>query len=120
MTERRLEIQRKSRINFYQYFCNTAIRKHLPGNTETLNVDFQSYLTKLPKSNRIFRSKRITPNDIFQSIVKLTLPVRRYLVSTLSTKGVGGWGFEPTPHDFGNGRLHNLEPWQAIRTTCER
>ena len=57
-----------------QYFCNTAKRVQenaFIGNTETSNMDFESYLTKLPKTDRTFRFKRITPNDIVQSISKL-------------------------------------------------
>ena len=51
----------------------------------------------------------------------LTLPVRRYLAPTPSTKvAPGGGGVEPTPHDFGNDRLYNLQLWQAIRTIYER
>ena len=57
-----------------QYFCNTTKRvqeEAFTGNTETTNVDFQSYLTKSPKTARTFRVKQITPNDIVQSIAKL-------------------------------------------------
>ena len=53
--------------------CNTAkrVQEAFTGNTETPNVDFQSYLAKLPKSDRTFRFKRIALNDIVQSIAKL-------------------------------------------------
>ena len=54
--------------------CNTAIRvqeEALNGNTETPDVDFQSYLTKSPNTDRTFRFKRVTPNDIVQSTAKL-------------------------------------------------
>ena len=57
-----------------QYFCNTAKRVHeeaFTGNTETAKADFQSYLTKSPKTDRTFRFKRISPNDIVQPIAKL-------------------------------------------------
>ena len=57
-----------------KYFCNTAKRvqeEALNGNTETPDVDFQSYLTKSPNTDRTFRFKRVTPNDIVQSIAKL-------------------------------------------------
>ena len=50
--------------------------------------------------------------------VKLTLPVRRYLVPTPSTKE--GGEATPHPHNFGNCRLYNLKLWQAIRTIYER
>ena len=56
----------------------------------------------------------------------LTLPVRRYLVPTPSTKegrgggGGGGRMVEPTPHDLENGQLYKLQLWQAIRTIYER
>ena len=43
-----------------QYFCNTDKRvqeEAFTGNTETPDVDFQSYLTKLPKTERTFRFK---------------------------------------------------------------
>ena len=49
----------------------------------------------------------------------LTLPVRRYLVPTPFTRG-GGGGVEPNPYNFENGRLYNLQLWQAIRTIYER
>ena len=36
-------------------------------------------------------------------------------------EGGGRGEVEPTPlHDFGNGRLYNLQLWQAIRTIYER
>ena len=57
-----------------QYFCNTAKRvqeEALNGNTENPDMDFQSYLTKSPNTDRTFRFKRVTPNDIVQSIAKL-------------------------------------------------
>ena len=62
----------KDKLN--QYFCDSAKRvqeEAYTGNSETPNVDFQSYLTKLPKTDRTFRFKRITPNDIVQLIAKL-------------------------------------------------
>ena len=49
----------------------------------------------------------------------LTLPVRRYLVPTPSTKGVGG-GLSRPPYDLENGRFYKLQLWQAIRTIYER
>ena len=52
--------------------------------------------------------------------VKLTLPVRRYLVPTPSTKGGGLGEATPYPHNFGNCKLYNLKLWQAIRTIYER
>ena len=61
----------KDKLN--QYFCDSAKRvqeEAYTGNTETPNVDFQSYLTKLPKTDRTFRFKRITLNDIVQLIAK--------------------------------------------------
>ena len=54
-----------------QYFCNTAKRvqeEALDGNTETPDVDFQSYLTKSPNTDRTFRFKRVTPNDIVSQL----------------------------------------------------
>ena len=50
----------------------------------------------------------------------LTLPVRRYLVPTHSMKGGGGGGGLSRPHDFGEGRLYNLQLWQAIKPIYER
>ena len=46
-------------------------------------------------------------------LTALTLPVRKYLVPTPSTKG-GGGGVESTPYDLENGRFYKLQLWQAI------
>ena len=57
-----------------QYFCNTAKRvleEAFTGNNETPHLNFQSHLTKLLKTDRTFRFKRIAPSDIVQSIAKL-------------------------------------------------
>ena len=73
MTEKRSEIQRKSRINLINVSINTAKRvqeEAFTGNTETPNVDFQSYLRKLPKTDRTFRLKRIGLSDIVHPIAK--------------------------------------------------
>ena len=53
-------------------------------------------------------------------LLVLTLPVRRYLVLTLYTKGARGLSRTPPPHDVENGILCNFQLWQAIRTIYER
>ena len=53
----------------------------------------------------------------------LTLPVRRYLVPTPSTKGGGDWVDPPSPpppRDLENCGLYKLQLWQIIRTIYER
>ena len=49
-----------------------------------------------------------------------TLPVRKYLVPTPSTKGEGGGGLSRPPYDLENGRLYKLQFWQAIMTIYEK
>ena len=44
-----------------QYFCNTAKRVQVEAfteNTDTSNMDFKSYLTKLTRTDRTFQLKR--------------------------------------------------------------
>ena len=55
---------------------------------------------------------------IYICFLYFTLPVRRYLVPTPSTKG--GGGVSQPPYDLENGRLHKLQLRQAIRTIYER
>ena len=74
MTERRLEVQRKSRINliFLQY-CQASTGGGISLEIlKLLTWTFSfNYLTKLSNTDKTFRFRRITPNDIIQSIANI-------------------------------------------------
>ena len=63
---------------------------------------------------RICHENKITVmSSVFH--INLSLPVRRYLLLTPSTKGGGGGGGRGG-YDLENGRLYRVQLWQIIRT----
>ena len=72
---------------------------------------------EIPNLEKIHRQTQDADGFPKLGVETLTLPVRRYLVPTPSTKGALS---QPSPYDLENGRLYKLLLWQTIRTIYER
>ena len=105
-------------------FCKLKKKLLFPKHSQTKIsvIDSKSIIKEYQREFQERLSPRLMDIDYKEledssiELFKLTLPVRRYLVPTPSTKGGG----EPTPYDLGNGRLYKVQLWQAIRIIYER